>query len=142
MLAAAVDRLVERRGDTVLEFGAWHGDWAPWNMAALADAVLVWDWERFTPGVPFGFDAVHHELHARLERGEDAAVAVDATLNRAPVLLEPFGVTGDAAEVTALLHLVDLAVRYLADQQAEAGARLGFLGSWLLPVLVTRVGAL
>ncbi len=142
MLAAAVDRLVERRGDTVLQFGAWHGDWAPWNMAALADAVLVWDWERFTPGVPLGFDAVHHELHQRMERGEEAAAAVDATLTRAPALLDAFGMTREAADVTALLHLVDLAVRYLADRRAEAGARLGVLGTWLLPVLIRRVGDL
>jgi len=142
MLVTALARLLDRRGDTVLEFGAWHGDWAPWNMATLADAVLVWDWERFTPGVPLGFDAVHHELQARLERGEDAGAAVDATLSRAPALLAPFGVTGNAAEVTALLHLVDLAARYLADRQADAGARLGVLGTWLLPVLVRRVGDL
>jgi uncharacterized membrane protein len=44
--------------------------------------------------------------------------------------------------VTALLYLVDLAARYLADRQAEAGARLGVLGSWLLPVLIARVSAL
>ena len=31
-------------------YGAWHGDWAPWNMANLADALLVWDWERFAAG--------------------------------------------------------------------------------------------
>ena len=43
-----------------------------------------------------------------------------------------------AAELTALLYLVDLAARYLADR-AEAGARLGVLGSWLLPILLRRI---
>ncbi|OLB82247.1 MAG: hypothetical protein AUI14_00990 [Actinobacteria bacterium 13_2_20CM_2_71_6] len=141
-LRGAVLALVDRRGHTALEFGAWHGDWAPWNMAALADSVLVWDWERFTPGVPLGFDAIHHELQLRLERGEDAGTAVDATLAAVPALLATFAVAPDAAEVTALLYLIDLATRYLADRQAEAGARLGVLGSWLLPVLVRRVGEL
>jgi hypothetical protein len=46
-----------------------------------------------------------------------------------------------AAELTALLYLFDLATRYLADRQAQAGARLGVLGTWLLPVLVRRVEA-
>ena len=32
-----------------------------------------------------------------------------------------------------------LATRYLSDRQAEAGARLGVLGTWLLPVLIRRV---
>ncbi len=41
--------------------------------------------------------------------------------------------------LTALLYLVDLATRYLTDRQAEAGARLGVLGTWLLPVLINEV---
>jgi hypothetical protein len=44
-----------------------------------------------------------------------------------------------ARQLTALLYLVDLATRYLNDRQAEAGARLGVLGTWLLPVLIRRV---
>lgn len=138
-LESALAGLTDRRGDTVLGFGSWHGDWAPWNMAMLADRVLVWDWERFTTDVPVGFDAVHHALQQRLERGAGARDAVDETVARAPELLAPFGVPVDAAGVTALLYLVDLAARYLADRQAEAGARLGVLGSWLLPVLIRRV---
>src|SRR5205085_2823446 len=52
------------------------------------------------------------------------------------------GRPAEAARVTALLYLDDLATRYLTDKQAEAGARLGVLGSWLLPVLIRRVGDL
>jgi len=44
--------------------------------------------------------------------------------------------------VVALLYLVDLATRYVADRQAEAGARLGVLGTWLLPVLLSTVECL
>jgi hypothetical protein len=138
-LAAAARTLVDRRGSTVLRYGAWHGDWAPWNMAALADTVLVWDWERFTVGVPLGFDAVHHELQRRIEAEPDAAGAVDRTVRLADDLLAGFDVEPAARRLTALLYLVDLAARYLADRQAEAGARLGVLGRWLLPVLIRRV---
>jgi hypothetical protein len=128
-----------------LVFGTWHGDWAPWNMATLDDTLLVWDWERFTPGVPMGFDALHHDLQQRLEgaAGSDARAAVDGMLAHAPALLLPFGVVEDSAvEATALLYLVDLATRYVTDRQAEAGARLGVLGTWLLPALLTRVESL
>ena len=139
-LAAAADLLASRSGDChVLRYGAWHGDWAPWNMANLADTLLVWDWERFAGGVPAGFDAVHHELQRRIQSSGDAAGAVEATVRRCGELLEPFGVAPDARELTALLYLVDLAARYLTDRQAEAGARLGVLGTWLLPVLIRRV---
>src|SRR5256885_10430255 len=109
-------------------------------MAAVADAVLLWDWERSARDVPLGFDAVHHELQARLERGEDAESAVGATVARAAERLAPFEVRPSAAEVTALLYLVDLATRYLADRQAEPGARLGRPRTLLLPVLFNRIG--
>jgi len=138
-LGAAARAIHGRAGDVTMRYGAWHGDWAPWNMAVLADQLLVWDWERFSPGVPFGFDALHYDLQRRLQRTSDATAAVDETVRRAAVLLAPFEVAPHAAEVTALLYLVDLATRYVADRQAEAGARLGVLGRWLLPVLLRRV---
>ncbi|MEV6598019.1 hypothetical protein AB0M36_14225 [Actinoplanes sp. NPDC051346] len=137
-LASAAEMLAAHANVT-LRYGAWHGDWAPWNMANLADALLVWDWERFAKGVPVGFDAIHHELQRRIQSSGDAAGAVEATVRRAGELLQPFGVAPEARELTALLYLVDLAARYLTDRQAEAGARLGVLGTWLLPVLIRRV---
>jgi hypothetical protein len=138
-LASAAELLVKHAGETAFRYGAWHGDWAPWNMANLADALLVWDWERFATGVPLGFDAVHHELQRRIQSTGDAKNAVEATVQRATELLAPFGVPAEGRTVTALLYLVDLATRYLTDRQAEAGARLGVLGTWLLPVLIRRV---
>ncbi|HEX5740010.1 MAG TPA: hypothetical protein VFY17_00470 [Pilimelia sp.] len=138
-LAAAAETLAQHHREVPLRFGGWHGDWSPWNMAALTDAVLVWDWERYRAGVPLGFDAVHHELQRRIAGTSDATSALTRTLGRLDALLEPFDVPPAARELTALLYLVDLAARYLADRQAEAGARLGVLGSWLLPVLVDRV---
>jgi hypothetical protein len=138
-LASAAELLIQHAGEITFRYGAWHGDWAPWNMANLADTLLVWDWERFATGVPLGFDAVHHELQKRIQSTGDAKEAVEATVQRAGELLAPFGVVAAGREVTALLYLVDLATRYLTDRQAEAGARLGVLGTWLLPVLIRRV---
>ncbi|MEV6492921.1 hypothetical protein AB0M20_30510 [Actinoplanes sp. NPDC051633] len=138
-LCAAAELLAQHSGSTTFRYGAWHGDWAPWNMANLTDALLVWDWERFAQGVPVGFDAVHHELQRRIQSSGDAAGAVEATVRQSAELLAPFGVTAEGRELTALLYLVDLAARYLTDRQAEAGARLGVLGTWLLPVLIRRV---
>ncbi|MGX6602718.1 hypothetical protein ACWKSP_11350 [Micromonosporaceae bacterium Da 78-11] len=138
-LASAAELLVKRVGDITFRYGAWHGDWAPWNMANLADSLLVWDWERFATGVPLGFDAVHHELQKRIQSTDDAKNAVEETVCQSGELLTPFGVSSEGREVTTLLYLVDLATRYLTDRQAEAGARLGVLGTWLLPVLIRRV---
>jgi hypothetical protein len=139
-LARAARRIGTAAGSVLLSFGAWHGDWSPWNMRPVAGSLLVWDWERFTLRVPMGFDALHFDLQQRISSQPDGAAAVRQTLAAAPELLAPMDVTGAAAaRVTALLYLVELAARYLADRQAEAGARLGVLGSWLLPVLLSTV---
>ncbi|HEY7484471.1 MAG TPA: aminoglycoside phosphotransferase [Streptosporangiaceae bacterium] len=138
-LRQAYARIGVQAGETRLRYGSWHGDWTPWNMATLRDTLLVWDWERFADDVPLGFDAVHYDFQSAVVRqGADPAVAVTETVERAAELLTPFGVTA-AARLTALLYLTDIATRYLQDEQAEAGARLGKLGQWLLPVLIDQV---
>lgn len=139
-LNRAARRIGTAAGTVGLTFGSWHGDWAPWNMRPVADSLLVWDWERFAIRVPMGFDALHHDLQQRVGTQSDGEAAVRQTLAAAPELLAPFGVTAPAeVRLTGLLYLVDLATRYLTDRQAEAGARLGVLGRWLLPVLVSTV---
>lgn len=146
ILARAAHDLVDRAGMTELRHGCWHGDWAPWNMAVLADRLLLWDWERFAAGVPLGFDALHFAMQRDLQAGSfstaRASAAVESCVDQASQLLRPFGVTDRfAAHVTALLYLIDLATRYVSDRQSEAGARLGALGTWLLPALIRRVSA-
>ncbi|MGH3241231.1 MAG: aminoglycoside phosphotransferase [Spirillospora sp.] len=137
-IAAVLDRVAERAGDRVLPFGAWHGDWTAWNMAALPEQMLVWDWERFGTGVPVGFDAVHYVTQdAITEHGTDPRQAADEGMAGAPELLAPLGLTPDEATLAALLYLAELGTRYLTDRQDEAGARLGRLDTWLLPVLAS-----
>ena len=58
-LADHLDVIAAHFGDATLWFGAWHGDWVPWNMARHGDEVLLWDWEHYEEGVPVGFDALH-----------------------------------------------------------------------------------
>ncbi|GAA4906493.1 hypothetical protein LX16_3348 [Stackebrandtia albiflava] len=141
-LLDAGSRLLSRHADRELAFGSWHGDWTPWNMAVFPDEILLWDLERFTEDVPMGFDALHYRLQRDMvTAGGDPATAVAAVLAEAPHLLRHFDVEEAAARVSALLYLVDLAVRYLTDRQAEAGAALGALGRWLLPTLLRHVAA-
>jgi hypothetical protein len=112
-------------------------------MANTARGLLVWDWERFTRGVPLGFDALHHWLHTEVEarRREPLAAACDC-LERAPELIGPFGIGRAEARLTATLYLADLATRYLADRQAKAGAQRGAPGTWLIPAIAAEAGRL
>ena len=123
--------------DPALAYGCWHGDWNGGNSAALADGrVLVWDWERFASGVPVGYDALHLELQAAVTRaGVPPIEAARALLAGAARTLAGFDQPADAADLVAVLYLVELAARYLRDRQAEAGARLGHVDAWLLPAI-------
>jgi hypothetical protein len=136
LLPELIARLGEVAGAERLTFGCWHGDLTPWNLASTQSGLLVWDWERFSVGVPVGFDALHYWLQSRVvhSRTDAAAVAVECVA-AAPSLLAPFDVKPRAARLTALAYLADLSVRYLADRQAEAGARLGDPRTWLMPAM-------
>jgi hypothetical protein len=141
-LMQALDSLAVWAGGTTLSFGSWHGDWSPWNMANISRGLLVWDWERFTTGVPQGFDALHYWLQTELKmRHCDPPDAAARCIQQAPRLLSPFHVDATTARITAILYLADLATRYLVDRQAEAGSPLGAPGTWLLPVIRSEVAA-
>lgn len=139
-LRTIVGELTTQSGSTTLTFGAWHGDWSPWNMSVLPDTVLVWDWERFTAGVPVGYDLLHYALQdlVVVKRREPAG-AVGDLLALAPAVLKPVGLADNVATVTAMLYLIELAGRYVVDGQAEAGARLGAPEEWLLPPLAAKL---
>ncbi|HUC58978.1 MAG TPA: hypothetical protein VMA95_16370 [Streptosporangiaceae bacterium] len=138
-LASALERLAVIADGTELSFGSWHGDLTPWNLAHTGAGLLVWDWERFCSDVPVGFDALHYRIQARVVRAEDPLLVAGQCADEAAGLLAPFGVGRAQARLTALLYLAELSVRYLADRQEEAGARLGAPRRWLLPALEAGV---
>jgi len=106
--------------DAEIPVGSWHGDWTPWNTAVVADTVLAWDWERFTAGVPVGFDALHYDLQPRvMGRPAEAGAAAADLLRRAPALLAPVGVPAAAAGPVAVLYLAEILARYGRDRQAR-----------------------
>jgi hypothetical protein len=139
-LAALIPRLGSLAGTAKMTFGCWHGDLTPWNVANTRAGLLVWDWERFTTGVPVGFDALHYWLNERVVRpSQDPAAAALRCVSEAPRLLDGFGVSPEQATLTGLAYLADLSVRYLADRQAQVGARLGAPGRWLIPALQVSI---
>jgi hypothetical protein len=142
-LQHALDSLAERAGDTVLSYGAWHGDWSPWNMATTQGGMLVWDWERYDPDAPLGFDALHHWMQVQIGPGHgDPLTTASACIEHAALVTAPFGIEAPQARLTAALYLADLSVRYLVDRQAKAGARHGDPGEWLIPALASEVARL
>ncbi|MGW4639207.1 hypothetical protein ACWEN6_11795 [Sphaerisporangium sp. NPDC004334] len=125
--AARVLRLpADGRGDH-----AWHGDFSPWNMALSPDGRLaVWDWERFTTGVPLGFDALHHFFQRALRR-MPPRLAAEACVAGAARTLAPYGPSAGEARWTAVQYLITLADRYEGDGHQP----LGPPAAWLNPAL-------
>jgi len=135
--AAGLDAFAKAE-ELPLTFGAWHGDWTPWNSHSTGETVLVWDWERFTTGVPVGFDALHWRLQAAVDAGTPPNAAAAALPDQAAALLAPFQVGAGAARFTAVLYLLDIAARYLADRLDDGDQRLSAVGDWLLPVVTAE----
>ncbi|GAB3644735.1 hypothetical protein [Glycomyces tarimensis] len=139
-LVHAGTTLLDRFARVELTFGAWHGDWSPWNTCEAADMIYLWDLERFETGVPYGFDAVHYRLQDDIVTHQvDPTTAVLLLAANSSAVLAPMGVAPNEAEPTTLLYLVDLAARYMGDQAEQAGAALGALGRWLLPTLLRHI---
>ncbi|MEV4106956.1 hypothetical protein [Nonomuraea sp. NPDC049695] len=110
---------------------AWHGDLAPWNMCPSSDGrLLVWDWERYEVGVPYGFDLVHHFFQRAL-RSMAPPVAARACVARAVRELAPLGLSAAVARQTAIRYLIALADRHAADGHAP----LGPPETWLNPAV-------
>lgn len=152
-LAATAAQILAAASQVQLEYGAWHGGWTPGHMASLDGTLLLWNWEHFTPGVPMGFDALHHELCRRAAAGNPRRAA-EATFAGAAGLLRPFGVTNpDAVALTCRLYLLELTVRHAGDpgtgpfparrgRAFRRGHPRDVLDAWLLPVLRGRVATL
>jgi hypothetical protein len=117
----------------VLTYGAWHGDWTPWNMAWRRDVLHVWDWERFAPAVPVGFDALHYALQ---QTGPTTAWTPQRLWSDGVLgALEPFGPRGPQAATTLTLYLAELCARYLLASRASIGAPLLAQADALLDLL-------
>lgn len=135
LLSAATARIGGTYGDVAVDFGAWHGDWTPWNMAWRRGTVQLWDWERFARGVPRGFDALHYRLQDALRSARPSRTApphLPSLTAGAERALAPFGVSGRTARATTACYLLDLCCRYQLAAQSSSGAPLRPLAEWLL----------
>ncbi|MCU1616355.1 MAG: hypothetical protein JWO98_3895 [Frankiales bacterium] len=137
-LTAVIERAAQVHGARTLDFGAWHGDWTPWNMAWHRGTVRLWDWERFARGVPAGLDLLHYRLQ---EAMRSAAVEpyTEWPAGAAASLAE-LGITGAGAEATVELYFLELCRRYELAAQGPIGAPLRPQADRLLTLLENNAG--
>jgi hypothetical protein len=121
-LAVAAAAIERRYGDTTLEYGSWHGDLVPWNMARRGRSLYVWDWESFAPAAPLGFDALHYHFQvAFVARGRPLPVAAAEARQRARPSLHALGVPADRQGLVASLHLIELFARHEKARNSSGG---------------------
>jgi hypothetical protein len=112
-LADAAERIERAHGQITLEFGGWHGDLVPWNLARLGDRLYAWDWESSAASAPLGFDAVHFHFQVAFVARQyplDQAVALAA--QAAGPALAGLAIPAGARSLMTTLHLIELAVRH------------------------------
>ncbi|MDQ4005780.1 MAG: hypothetical protein M3135_05700, partial [Actinomycetota bacterium] len=113
--------VLERAGDLVLEYGAWHGDWVPWNLARHRGRLHVLDWEHWGREVPLGFDVVHFMFQvAFVARGRPLEESFATARRDAPALLERLGAPSGAADAILRLYFAEITLR--AHRAALEGA--------------------
>jgi hypothetical protein len=114
------DHVEGSHGGVRLEFGGWHGDFVPWNLARLGERLYAWDWESSSLDAPVGFDALHFHfqvgfvaMHLPLEAAEARAVRL------AGPALTALGLQEDSHPLVAVLHLLEL---FLRHEEARSSA--------------------
>ena len=119
VLGKAVEWIERQYGAVEIAFGAWHGDFTPWNMARLGESAYLWDWERAAPA-PVGLDLLHFlfQTVCRFER-KAPAEAVERCSERTPALLALLDVPPASEPALWLLYRLELLFRY--DEAGSAG---------------------
>lgn len=135
-------RIAQYSGDQVLELGAAHGDWSPWNMAVVTERAVVWDWERFRQRVPIGWDAIHFAVECHRHRGVPAEEALRRVIPRVAGIAAECGSSSNDPHLVFAAYLLDLGQRYLQDGQITGVSPRGPVSQWLLPPLTELLGAM
>lgn len=136
-LAACGRRLLEALADEQVSTGGWHGDWAAQNVCATDSGAGAWDWERWAPDRPCGFDSLHYLAQELLATGGATGSVGSSLIEQAPILMAPHqpGVRPAVLRRLAALYLVEIGHRYLLDGQRDTPSAAGRMDTWLVPAL-------
>ena len=136
VLQRAVDWIERRHGHDDIAFGAWHGDFTPWNMARLGEATYLWDWER-AASAPAGLDLLHFLFQGvcRFE-GQAPAAAEARCSERLAGLLPVLDVPPASERALWLLYRLELLFRYDEARMTGVLARQSKIHEGILGMFV------
>lgn len=133
-VASALRDLDGQCGAIEVETGSWHGDWTPWNMSPGAQALKLWDFERFDPCGLVGLDRRHYAVNEVGQRLGTSRQGVLSTLDGQDTLEAREG-----SQALSGCYLLAIATRYVSrmgTQKAHlisdrAGLMVECLERWL-----------
>jgi hypothetical protein len=134
-LASAAHGIEERHGADPVTLAAWHGDWGEWNMGMRSGVVQIWDWERFDPAVPAGFDGLHFAAQFVHPGQRDARHREEWLLRSVPEVLAGLGVPAERHTLTLSLYLLEIATRYVDGLVHGHAPDLRRRTTWVLSLL-------
>jgi hypothetical protein len=121
-LGDCLARIEEHHRDTRFQFGRWHGDWVPWNLAWERERLFAWDWEHSGGDAPLGFDLLHWQFQvAFVQQRRSAAEAASRSAALAAPYLARLGIEPAAAGALPWMYLLELYLRAQRMQAAGAG---------------------
>jgi hypothetical protein len=134
-LAALAAALEADHGADRVRLGGWHGDWGDWNMGMSGSVLHVWDWERYEPDVPIGFDGLHFAAQSVRPGERDQHRQEQRFLGSVPELLVDLGIPSADHELTLRLYLLHIGVRYADALRHGTTPALSRRTSWVLDQL-------
>ena len=122
-LLSSIARIEEVWGDSDLDFGASHGDWARANLGMVEGRVAALDWERCTELAPRGIDVAHFALSEKsLSLFGKPLFGASLDIKRAAEIvrqyLESAGLPPSNAELLIMLALLEMVIRFRSAQTA------------------------
>jgi hypothetical protein len=104
--------------DHDIDLAAGHGDFVPWNMLNGDPEPALWDWERYRPAVPVGFDRIHYRVQTAVHRQRctlsEALRSIEAEID--DVLPD---VTAASRPAHLEWYVLDMLSRYEADAEND-----------------------
>ena len=134
-LAGAARALEERHGADAVSLGGWHGDWGAWNMGIGPGGLQVWDWERYDPRVPIGFDTLHFGAQSVRPGEQGERRQEEAFLRSVSSTLTAAGVPTGQHDLTLQLYLTEVGARYLDGLTYGATPALRRRAAWVVSLL-------
>lgn len=137
-LCAVLDKVEARWGSTLVETGAWHGDWTPWNMAWRRGQLQLWDFERLDRSGLVGLDVVHYAVNESMQR---AGVTHSEVARAATLATRLLGCAPDTEDLMAAAYMSAISLRYFSAASGERGELIVDRAEFMAEALEQRLHA-